>query len=39
MAISDSVTVSMGEDTKGARNLIFLVKGDVRSTSSAVKSM
>lgn len=39
MAISDSVTVSIGEETKGARNLIFLVRGELRSTSSAVKSI
>lgn len=39
MAISDSVTVSMGDDTNGARTEIDLVNGDVRSTSSAVKSM
>lgn len=38
-AISDSVTVSIGDDTNGARNDICLVNGDVRSTSSAVKSM
>lgn len=39
MAISDSVTVSMGDDTNGARNESDLVSGDVSSTSSAVKSM
>lgn len=39
IAISDSVTVSMGEDTSGARNEIDLVNGDARSTSSAEKSM
>lgn len=38
-AISDSVTVSMGDDTSGARNDIFFVNGDAKSTSSAVKSM
>lgn len=38
-AISDSVTVSIGDDTNGARNEIDFVRGDVRSTSSAVKSM
>lgn len=38
-AISDSVTVSIGDDTNGARTDICLVNGDVRSTSSAVKSM
>lgn len=39
MAISDSVTVSMGDDTNGARTEIDLVNGDVKSTSSAVKSI
>lgn len=39
IAISDSVTVSMGDDTNGARNEMAFVSGDVRSTSSAVKSM
>lgn len=39
MAISDSVTVSMGELTSGARNVSDLVSGELRSTSSAVKSM
>jgi hypothetical protein len=39
IAISDSVTVSMGEDTSGAFSESFFVSGDVRSTSSAVKSM
>lgn len=39
IAMSDSVTVSIGDDTNGARNEIDLVNGDVRSTSSAVKSM
>lgn len=31
MAISDSVTVSMGEDTSGAFKLIFFVSAEVRS--------
>lgn len=39
IAISDSVTVSIGDDTSGARNEIFLVNGDPKSTSSAAKSM
>lgn len=39
MAISDSVTVSMGELTSGARSVMALVSGELRSTSSAVKSM
>ena len=39
IAISDSVTVSIGEDTRGALRLIFLVIAELRSTSSAVKSM
>lgn len=39
MAISDSVTVSMGDETSGAFRMIFLVNGELRSTSSAVKSM
>lgn len=39
MAISDSVTVSIGDDTNGARTESDLVNGDVKSTSSAVKSM
>lgn len=39
IAISDSVTVSIGDDTSGARNEIFLVNGDAKSTSSAAKSM
>lgn len=38
-AISDSVTVSIGDETNGARNEIDLVNGDDRSTSSAEKSM
>lgn len=33
------MTVSIGDDTNGARNVIDLVNGDERSTSSAVKSM
>jgi len=39
MAISDSVTVSMGELTRGALSVNDLVSGELRSTSSAVKSM
>lgn len=39
IAISDSVTVSMGEDTNGARKEIFFVNGEVKSTSSEAKSM
>lgn len=39
IAMSDSVTVSIGEETRGALSEIFLVKGDERSTVSAVKSM
>lgn len=31
MAISDSVTVSMGDDTSGAFKMIFLVSGDRKS--------
>ena len=31
IAISDSVTVSMGEETSGAFKVIFLVRADVRS--------
>ncbi len=31
MAISDSVTVSMGEETRGAFRVIFLVNADVKS--------
>lgn len=31
MAISDSVTVSIGEETSGAFNVIFFVRADVRS--------
>ena len=31
MAIRDSVTVSMGEDTRGAFKEIFLVRADVKS--------
>lgn len=31
MAISDSVTVSIGEETKGALRVIFLVSADVKS--------
>lgn len=39
IAISASVTVSMGEETSGAFSMIFFVSGEDRSTSSAVKSM
>lgn len=38
-AISDSVTVSIGDDTSGARSEIFFVNADVKSTSSAEKFM
>jgi len=31
MAICDSVTVSMGDETRGARSVILLVRADVRS--------
>lgn len=31
MAISDSVTVSIGEETNGALSVIFLVRADVKS--------
>lgn len=31
IAMSDSVTVSMGDETKGAFSVIFLVNADVRS--------
>lgn len=37
--MSDSVTVSIGEETSGALRDNFLDNGEVRSTSSAVKSM
>lgn len=39
MAISDSVTVSIGDDTSGAFIDIDFVNGDVKSTSSDAKSM
>uniref|UniRef100_A0A6B0U9R3 Putative secreted protein n=1 Tax=Ixodes ricinus TaxID=34613 RepID=A0A6B0U9R3_IXORI len=39
IAISDSVTVSIGDETSGAWRVMFLVSFDVRSTSSALKSM
>lgn len=39
IAISDSVTVSMGDETRGALREIFFVKGEDRSTVSAVKSI
>ncbi len=39
IAISDSVTVSMGDETSGARNVRLFVNGELKSTSSAVKSM
>lgn len=31
IAIADSVTVSMGEEMRGAFNVIFLVSADVKS--------
>lgn len=31
IAISDSVTVSMGEETSGAWSIIFLVRAEVKS--------
>lgn len=31
MAISDSVTVSMGEETRGAFRVIFFVNAEVKS--------
>lgn len=31
IAICDSVTVSMGEDTSGALRLMFLVRAEVKS--------
>lgn len=34
MAISASVTVSIGDDTNGVRRLIFFVRRDVSSTWS-----
>lgn len=37
--MSASVTVSMGEETRGALSVSFLVRGEERLTSSAVKSM
>jgi hypothetical protein len=37
--MSDSVTVSIGDDTSGALSEMVLVSFDVKSTSSAVKSM
>lgn len=39
IAMSLSVTVSMGDETRGALSVIFLVNGDERLTSSAVKSI
>lgn len=39
IAISDSVTVSIGDDISGAFNDKFFVSGDLRLTSSAVKSI
>lgn len=39
IAISDSVTVSMGDETSGALRVISLVSGDDNSTSSEMKSM
>lgn len=37
MAISLSVTVSIGDDTSGALSERFFVNGELKSTSSAVK--
>lgn len=37
IAISDSVTVSIGDDTSGALNVRDFVNGELKSTSSAVK--
>ena len=39
MAISDSVTVSMGLETSGDLRVIFLVRGLISSTSRGRKSM
>lgn len=39
IAMSASVTVSMGELTNGVRSEIFFVSLDVRTTLSEVKSM
>lgn len=39
IAISDSVTVSMGDETSGALIVILFVNGELKSTSSAVKFM
>lgn len=39
MAMSASVTVSIGDETSGAFRLIFFVSGEARSTASAEKSM
>ena len=39
MAMSASVTVSMGEEMSGVFSVIFQVRAEIRSTSSAVKSM
>lgn len=39
MAMSDSVTVSMGDETSGAFSTRFLVRRELRLTSSAEKSM
>lgn len=39
IAMSASVTVSIGDETRGAFNVIFLVNGEDRSTASAAKSM
>jgi len=39
MAMFDSVTVSIGELTKGALSDSFRVRGDIVSTSDASKSM
>lgn len=39
IAISDSVTVSIGEDTSGALNIMRFVNGELSSTSSTLKPM
>lgn len=39
MAMSASVTVSMGDETNGAFRVMPLVSGELRQTSSAEKSM
>ncbi len=37
IAISDSVTVSIGDETRGAPNVIFFVNEDFRSCGSKKK--